>query len=103
MTQAALCLKKSGNPGMVHQRGLRRFLPEEVLLRDLLGHSVRPAMTRSPTAVWALLAEEDAEAIRAEVGAGRHRDACDLLLNRAVELLLLTSGAPELAEKDIPA
>jgi hypothetical protein len=44
---------------MVDHRGLRWFLPEEVLSRDLLRHSVSPAETRSTTAVWALLADED--------------------------------------------
>jgi hypothetical protein len=84
--------------GVVDQGGLRWFLPEEVIPRDLLRQSVRAGLTGAMTAVWALVAEEDAEAIRADLSAGRHRDACNLLLNRAVELLLLTSGAPELAD-----
>ena len=83
--------------GTVDQRGLRWFLPEEVIPRDLLRHSVGAGLTRSTTAVWALVADEDAEAIRADLSAGRHRDACNLLLNRAVELLSLTSGVPDLA------
>jgi hypothetical protein len=44
---------------------LRWFLPEEVIPRDLLRHAVRAGWTQSATAVWALLADEDAEAIRA--------------------------------------
>ena len=84
--------------GTVDQRGLRWFLPEEAIPRDLLRHSVVAGLTRSTTAVWALVADEDAEAIRADLSAGRHRDACNLLLNRAVELLPLSSGAPELAD-----
>ena len=83
--------------GAVDQRGLHWFLPEEVLPRDLLRHSVVAGLTRSTTAIWALVADEDAEAIRADLSAGRHRDACNLLLNRAVELLTLLSGAPDLA------
>jgi hypothetical protein len=78
--------------------GLRWFLPEEVIPKDLLPHSVGAGLTRSSTLVWALVADEDAEAIRADLSAGRHRDACNLLLNRAVELLPLSSGAPDLAD-----
>ena len=84
--------------GIVDQRGLRWFLPEEVIPRDLLQHAVRGGWTQSATAVWALLADEDAEAIRAALSAGRPGEACNLLLNRAVELLPLTSGAPDLAD-----
>jgi hypothetical protein len=73
---------------MVDHRGLRWFLPEEVIPRDLLRHCVGAGWAPSMTAVWALVADEDAEAIRADVGSGRHRDACNLLLNSAVELLL---------------
>jgi hypothetical protein len=73
------------------------FLPEEVIPRDLLRHSVVAGMSRSTTAVWALVADEDAEAIRAHLIAGRHGDACNLLLNRAVELLSLLSVLPDLS------
>ena len=84
--------------GSIDQAGLRWFLPEDVIPRDLLRHDGRRWFTRSMTAVWVLLDDEDAEAIRADLSAGRHGDACNLLLNRAVELLLLTSGAPDLAD-----
>ena len=84
--------------GTVDQRGLRWFLPEEVIPRELLQHAVRAGWTHSATAVWALLADEDAEAIRADLSAGRPGEACNLLLNRAVELLPLSSGSPELAD-----
>ena len=84
--------------GTVDHSGLRWFLPEEVLPRDLLRHAVRAGWTHSTTAVWALLADEDAEAIRADLSAGRPGEACNLLLNRAVELLPLSSGSPELAD-----
>jgi hypothetical protein len=83
--------------GTVDQRGLRWFLPEEVIPRDLLRHAVVDGLTWSTTAIWALVADEDAEAIRAELSAGRHRDACNLLLNRAVELLSLISVLPDLS------
>jgi hypothetical protein len=83
--------------GSVDQAGLQWFLPEDVIPRDLLRHYVRGWFTRSMTAVWALLDEEDAEAIRADLTAGHHQDACNLLLNRAVELLSLLSVLPDLA------
>ena len=81
--------------GTVDQRGLRWFLPEDVIPRELLRHSVVAGLSRSTTAVWALVADEDAEAIRADLSAGRHRDAYNLLLNRAVELLSLLSVLPD--------
>jgi hypothetical protein len=83
--------------GSVDQAGLRWFLAEDVIPKDLLRHDVRRWFTRSMTAVWALLDDEDAEAIRADLTAGHHRDACNLLLNRAVELLALLSVLPDLA------
>jgi len=84
--------------GTVDQMGLRWFLAEDVIPRDLLRHDLREWASRSTTAVWALLDDEAAEAIRADLRAGQHRDACNLLLNRAVELLPLTSGSPDLAD-----
>src|SRR5262249_4045873 len=98
--QVQLCgtrLPMRAYAGTVDQVGLRWFLPEEVLPRDLLRHTVRADLTRSTTAVWALVADEDAEAIRADLSAGHPRAACNLLLNRAVELLTLLSGSPDLA------
>ena len=77
---------------------MRWFLPEEVIPRDLLRYALVAGWTHSTTAVWALLADEDAEAIRAVLSSGRPGEACNLLLNRAVELLPLSSGAPELAD-----
>jgi hypothetical protein len=75
------------------------FLPEDVIPRDLLRHAVRAGLTHLTTAVWALLAAEDAEAIRADLNAGRPGEACNLLLNRAVELLPLSSASPDLADR----
>ena len=45
------------------------------------------------TLVWALLTDDDAEDLRADVDAGRHAEACGLLLNRAVELISLGAAA----------
>jgi hypothetical protein len=79
--------------GEIDQDGLCRFVPEELARDDARGH---PAQARSagPTGlVWALLDDQDAEAVRAEVHAGRPRAACGLLLNRAVELISLGAAA----------
>src|SRR5262249_9867725 len=83
--------------GAVDQGGLRWFLPEEVIPRDLLRHAVVAGLSRSTTAVWALLADEDAEAIRADLSAGRPAQACNLLLTRAADLLALLSVLPALS------
>ena len=77
---------------------MRWFLPEEVIPRDLLRHAVSAGWTHATTAIWALIADEDAEAIRAALSAGRPGEACNLLLNRAVELLPLTSGSSDRAD-----
>src|SRR5262249_51457590 len=42
------------------------------------------------------VADDDAGAIRVDLSAGRHGEACTLLLNRAVKLLPLSSGWPDL-------
>jgi hypothetical protein len=83
--------------GVVDQLGLRWFFPEDVIPRDVLSLLVRSWLTRSTTAIWILVKDEDAEAIRADLSAGDPGHACDLLLNRAIELLALASVTPELA------
>ena len=83
--------------GTVDQLGLRWFFPEDVIPRDLLSHCSRGWLTRSTTAVWVLVNDEDAEAIRADLSAGNPGHACNLLLNRAIELLPFVSVTPELA------
>jgi hypothetical protein len=81
----------------VDHAGLRRLLPEEAVMGDVStlrtwARSARPMMK----VVRALLAEDDAEAIRLEVAADRPGDAGGLLLKRAIELLSLgaASGTP---------
>ena len=83
--------------GAVDHQGLRWFVPEDVIPRDLLPQLVRGWLTRSTTAVWVLVKDEDAEAVRADLIAGNSGTACNLLLNRAIELLPLTSVTPDLA------
>jgi len=83
--------------GTVDQLGLRCFFPEDVIPRGLLSQLARGWSTRSTAAVWILGNDEDAEAIRADLSAGNPGHACNLLLNRAVELLPLVSVTPDLA------
>ncbi|MFO0888335.1 MAG: hypothetical protein U0790_04210 [Isosphaeraceae bacterium] len=78
----------------IDHHGLRRLLPEYLLPAEELGGLARAPSRRSSAIVWALLEETDAEAVRAELGAGRRREACDLLLDRAVELLPLEAALP---------
>jgi hypothetical protein len=77
--------------------GLCRLVPEDVVLADVLRGYARGRFPRPTTVAWALLEPGDAEAIRTEVGAGRHGDASGLLLNRAVELLSLAAANPGFA------
>ena len=77
----------------VDQSGLRRLVPEDLVPVDELGQLVRSPRGQPTTLVWALLADGDAEDLREDVRAGRHRAACGLLLNRAVELLSLGAAA----------
>ena len=84
--------------GQIDRSGLRRFLPEDAVPADLLRQLVREWSSRATTVVWAVVADDDAEALRRELRAGDPADACILLLDRAVEILPLASSAPELAQ-----
>jgi hypothetical protein len=78
----------------VDHTGLWRLTPEDLIPGDELR---RMALRRSPrpdSIVWALLEDGDAEALRADLDAGRYGAACGLLLNRAVELISLGAAAP---------
>jgi len=66
--------------------------------KDLLRQLVQEWSSRTTTVVWAVVAEDNAEAIRRELMADCRWTACNLLLNRAVELLPLVSVVPDLAE-----
>ena len=79
--------------------GLNQFLPENFLPADELARLAHLPSQPSSTTVWALLEEPDAEALRTEIGAGRSRDAYDLLLNRAVEILPIAVAVPMLPER----
>ena len=83
--------------GWIDPHGLRRFLPEDAVPRDLLRQLVPEWSSRTTAVVWAVVPEEDAEAIRRELVAERRQAAGDLLLNRAVEILPLACVEPDLA------
>src|SRR5436189_264428 len=85
-----------------HRVGRRRVGRSAFLGHALLRHAGSMAHPRAglrrlgrrwppctKTVVWILLDDRDAEALRMEVDAGRHRRACGLLLNWAVELITL--------------
>src|SRR3954453_23572356 len=83
--------------GTVYRSGLLGILPEDAVPTDVLSLWAREPFPWSTSSVWALLHDQDAEVIRAEVGAGHYQDACALLLNRAVELLSLAAVNQEFA------
>lgn len=75
--------------GQIDHSGLRRFLSEDAIPRELVGQLAREWSSPSSAAVWAVLADEDAEALRCELRAGDNGEACSLLLDRAFEVLAL--------------
>jgi hypothetical protein len=77
--------------GTADRSGLFHIIPEDTIRPDVLSLYVMERFPWPTSTVWALLHDQDAEMIRAEVGAGRYQDACALLLNRAVELVALAS------------
>ncbi len=84
--------------GQIDSSGLRRFLPEDAVPGDLLRQLVREWSSAATTVFWAVIADDDAEALQRELRVGRSGDACSLLLDREVEVLPLASGAPEFAQ-----
>lgn len=75
--------------------GLRRLMPEDLLPAEELTRRAAGPSRRPSAVVRVLLEEPDAEALRDEIAAGRHHEACGLLLNRAIELLTLSVAEPE--------
>jgi hypothetical protein len=65
---------------------LRRFVSEDLIPEDLLRRLTREWSSPATIVLGAVLDEEDAEAVREELAAGRHRQACGLFLDRAVEV-----------------
>lgn len=70
----------------IDETELRRFIAEDVIPGDLLPQLIRDWTSPARTVVWAVLDDEDAEAVRDELAARRHHDACGVLLDRAVEV-----------------
>src|SRR5262249_29662755 len=83
------------SPGEVDHGGLRAFIPEDLIPWDELGRLARGTSLRRTIVIWILVDDRNAEAIVTEVTAGRHRAACGLLLNSAVELIPIDSAVPE--------
>ena len=77
----------------VDQTGLRRLVPEDLIPGDELVRLAGMRPSQPATLVRALLHDRDAEAVRTEINAGRHHDACGLLLNRAVEIISIAAAS----------
>jgi hypothetical protein len=73
---------------------LRRFVPEDAVPEDLLSQLIREWSSPAMATVWAVLDDDAAEIVRAELAAGRKRDACGVLLDRAVEVRPLVPDVP---------
>jgi hypothetical protein len=87
----------------IDDHGVNQFLPEHFLPAEELTRLAHVSPQPSSTIVWALLEEPDAEAMRTEMGAGRGRDAYDLLLNFAVEILPIALAVPDAASNGLPS
>jgi hypothetical protein len=70
----------------VRESELRQFVAEDAVPEDVLSQLIREWSLPAATALRAVLGDEDAEAVREELHAGRNHDACGVLLDRAVEV-----------------
>jgi hypothetical protein len=61
--------------GTADRSGLFHIVPEDTVPPDVLSLYATEPFPWPTSAVWALLHDQDAEMIRAEVGAGRYQDA----------------------------
>jgi hypothetical protein len=77
---------------LVADSELRWFVPEDALPENLLPQLIREWSGAETVAVWAVLGEEDGEAVREELSSGRRCDACGLFLDRAIEAHPIVSG-----------
>jgi hypothetical protein len=78
----------------VAESELRQFVAEDALPEDVRSQLIREWSLPTMTAVWAVLGDEDAEAVREELQAGCRRDACGVLLDRAVEVRPIVPHLP---------
>ena len=81
--------------GYVDRSGLRRFVPEDALPGDVLRELALSWTSRTTSVCWAVLTDEDAEAIHRELWAGRPAAACDLLSVRSVEVIPVAYASHE--------
>jgi hypothetical protein len=73
---------------------LRQFVAEDAVPEGLLSQLIREWSSSATAAVWAVLGDDDAEAVREELAAGRRGDACGILLDRAVEVRPIVPDLP---------
>jgi hypothetical protein len=78
----------------VAESELRHFMSEDALPDDVLADLIREWSVPERAALWAVLDDEGAEAVRGELAAGRRRDACGVLLDRAVEIRPIVPDTP---------
>jgi hypothetical protein len=81
----------------VAQTELRQFVSEDALPHDVLSDLIREWSLPERTAVWAVLDDDAAQVVREELAAGRQREACGILLDRAVEVRPLLPDVPGLS------
>jgi hypothetical protein len=82
--------------GCIDCYGLRRFLLEDAVPRNVLRQLITEWSSRSTTVVWAIVADESAEAIRQELIRQSCWNAANLLMNQNAELLPVYSVLPDL-------
>ena len=80
--------------GQIDRRGLRQFLLGDAVPADLLGHLVREWSSSSSTVVGAVVADDDAEALRRELPLGDPAETCTMLMDRSVEVLAIGTPIP---------
>jgi hypothetical protein len=86
----------------VSQSELRQFVPEDALPNDVLADLLREWLLPETVTVWAVLRDEDAEAVRQELGAGRQREAHGLFLDRAIDVRpILPDSSPVTSPRTI--
>jgi hypothetical protein len=73
---------------------LRQFMPEDALPEDVMSQLIREWSLPAMTTVWAVLDDDAADEIRDELAAGRNREACGVLLDRAVEVRPIVADVP---------
>ena len=84
--------------GCIDRYGLRRFLLEDAVPRNVLRQLIMEWSSRTTTVVWAILADDSAEAIRRELVRQSCWNAANLLMNENAELLPVFSVLSDLGE-----